>query len=326
MSQVPVRGGNLMGKIAQAERLRSARDERIAAGEEEKRLAGIRSASAEALQGTGGGMNKLKGFGDAQAVSKVSDAISNMNEREFKKNKRTSDYIAKAAANSSSPVEFAANIDFLASQGHISSDKAKEIRGAWDKRSIIMGVAEEYNRQADRIWGDVKTQESRLYEQQQDDKRRKAEIAKMREEKRLEGEKPVYPTDDNMDMAEQLLKEHMPDVYPSETLKAQLGTILNRKLSKSMDFATASREALSEIEPGLVEEKLDREGWGTGDWGRKYTLDKPMSENRPDFSYKGSKVTAIDTDPQRGVLVQDENGRKGWIKVSLEDLEKYLSR
>jgi hypothetical protein len=324
MSQVPVRGGDLMGKIAQAESLRSARDVRLAASEEAKRTAGMRSATAEALQGKEGGMNKLMGYGDAGAVSQVSDAISKQSEGEFKKNKRINELLARAAATSNSPVEFASNIDYLSSSGSIPRETAQKIRGAWDQRSIIMGVAEEYNRQADRIWGDVKTQEERLYKEQQGDKERKAEIAKLREEKRLEGEKPVYPSEDNMDMAVKLLKEYMPDVHPSETLKAHLGTLINRNLNRGMDYATASREALSEIQPGLIDERHDP--WGAGDWDKQYTIDKPMSENRPGFSYKGSSVTAIDSDPQRGVLVQDENGRKGWIKVSLEDLEKYLSR
>jgi len=324
MSQVPVRGGNLMGKIAQAERLRSARDNRIASREEAERQAGIRSASAEALQGTPSGMNKLKTFGDAQAVSKVTEAISKQSESEFKKNKRTNELLARVAANSRTPVEFASNIDYLSSRGSIPKEIAEKTRGAWDQRNIIMGVAEEYERQAERMWSDIKTNESRLYEEKQNEKRRKAEIAKKREEQRLEGEKPVYPTDENMAMAEQLINDYMPDVHPSETLKAQIGTLLNRNLNRGMDYATSARKAMAEIQSGLIEERHDP--WGLGDWDKQYTLDKPMSENRPGFSYKGSNVTAIDSDPQRGILVQDANGRKGWIKVSHEDLEKYLSR
>lgn len=247
MPQIPVRGMDLMGKIAQAESIKSAKADREATESAARRLTGIRQASAGAMTGQKGAMDKLKSFGDPEAVKKVQEHINQADERTLEKMQRHQQIMARIASISDTPEKWQQNFDMASLTGDLPKEMSQMHRNAFGNRDYIMAMADEYGEMLRRAQEDKKQSRTIAGDI------RKAEISSGKSKKH------PYPTEEDITNASSLVDDYLPDLSGANRDMAvnQIATEINRSLEGGMEYGQASMQAVEKVKKDVqVEEGI----------------------------------------------------------------------
>lgn len=256
------RPANFLGKMAQAESIKSAREGRAADLQEAQYRKQTRSALAGALQGDKESLNTAFSL-DPKSAEKISKELSKRSKAQLEKESRQLGIIATALKSSKTPREYKMNLEAAYRKNLIPKEVYDSSLEDFQNKDTLMMQALGFKEYYDKAYDEkIKTAGWKRSDIQSQLDRESRE--RLSDKKNL---KPDWeaPGEGAMATAKGLLKQYLPDHEPSDQAVIGFAGMLKANLQK-MPYAMAVRESMAEYKQNFRgDAKKDKKYWGTGD-------------------------------------------------------------